>query len=579
MKFFKNIRLAQKVSLLSASFLVFLAVIGFAAIRQIDTVNSKIMELNDSRLAPIVELESIKSDIEYIRAQVNSIMDAEDDSSKRTIQDNIQARVVSSNRKLSGYKDNDEYKKVIDSYNDFLTAKDNFIKARGAGTVQEVPNGQPSSDSQIRKGAPTEIANMDTTREAVISALDTIINKHISDAKQTYEDSKTVYKNTLYALISLIVVCAAIIVLLSIVIIRSITLPVKSVTQKLEEISQSNGDLTQRIGYESKDEIGELSRNFDLFMDKLQIIIKEVSISAKTILSSGKELNQATGVTIQSLEQISSTITEIAAGTSDAAAVAKETNTSLSEAARFSKATSNASKNTADNSKKAKEIAEEGAEKISEVVSSITDIAASSMEVSSIINELDNSSKKIGDIIEIITGISAQTNLLALNAAIEAARAGEAGRGFSVVADEIRKLADESNSAAQEISNLVKENQLKSNSAVNSVSEVEKKVSVGVAKASEVGKSIENIIENIKDIVSKIEEIDIANEEQARSTKEIESAMSNIASTSSEIASGTENISASIEEQLSTMTEIEKTTGRLSEMAKKLDEITSGFRV
>lgn len=124
------------------------------------------------------------------------------------------------------------------------------------------------------------------------------------------------------------------------------------------------------------------------------------------------------------------------------------------------------------------------------------------------IKELDTSSKKIGDIIKIITGISAQTNLLALNAAIEAASAGEAGRGFSVVADEIRKLADESNAAASEISNLVKENQLKTLSAVNSVNEVEGKVSTGVNKASEVGESIDSIMENIKNIVIQIEQID-----------------------------------------------------------------------
>lgn len=115
----------------------------------------------------------------------------------------------------------------------------------------------------------------------------------------------------------------------------------------------------------------------------------------------------------------------------------------------------------------------------------------------------------------IISGISAQTNLLALNAAIEAARAGEAGRGFNVVADEIRKLADESNSAAKQISELIKDNQLKSESAVNSVSLVEEKVSLGVTKASEVGQIIQSIIENIQNISSQIEEIDKATEKHA----------------------------------------------------------------
>jgi len=195
------------------------------------------------------------------------------------------------------------------------------------------------------------------------------------------------------------------------------------------------------------------------------------------------------------------------------------------------------------------------------------------------INELEESSRKIGDIIQIITSISEQTNLLALNAAIEAARAGEAGRGFSVVADEIRKLADESNNAARQISELVKENQLKSASTVTSVNHVEEKVSLGVDIASEVGESIKNIIDNIKNIVNEIDQIDDANERQAQSTKEMEKAISNLAITSNEVAEGTENISTGIEEQLRTMTEIETTTEQLSEMAKRLRDVTSGFKV
>ncbi|MCM8712061.1 methyl-accepting chemotaxis protein [Clostridium sp. SYSU_GA19001] len=582
MNFFKNMKLAKKISILSLSFLIFLIVIGIASIKQLSSVNHMVMELNDTSLVPIVKLDSIKSDIEYIKAQSFNLRDAEDDASKQTIQDNVETRAASAAEKLKEYENNSEFKAVLEGFNSFIEAKDTFIEKNGVGTVSTEPQqGTPPADgTQGQAGGPPEdMQNFDSARDAVITALDEVISKYTANAKTTYEKSQYVYRTTLIAVIALIAFCAVITILLSIVIIKSIIVPVKSVTTKLKEISNSGGDLTQRIGYKSKDEIGELSSSFDLFVDKLHEIIKEVSISAETIAASSEQLNQATGVTTQSLEGISNTVVEIASATSDGAAVVEETTASLAEAAKFSEATAMATKNTTDNSRKAKAAAENGAAKISEVVSSITDIASSSKEVSVMIKDLDVSSKKIGDIIEIITSISEQTNLLALNAAIEAARAGEAGKGFNVVAEEIRKLADESNNAAREISELVKENQLKSVSAVNSVALVEEKVALGVNKASEVRESIQKIIENIKDIVNQIEQIDDANEKQARSANEIEKAISSVAVTSNQIAGSTENISASIEEQLSTMTEIEKTTESLSDMAKRLNEITSGFKL
>lgn len=578
MNFFKNIKLSFKIALMSLSFFVFLGIIGVSSIKQISNVNSMIMELNDDRLLPIVKLQSIKSDIEYIRSQSNQLFDSNhDDSIREIIEQNIETTAVSAMEKLSEYKDREEYKILMEKYNKFIEAKDEFFKNNGVvSNAAVIPDGITSAS---RAQVDAYIVNYDNARRDVISSFDDIINAQVADAKETYDVSKVVYKNTIIEICVLVLVCAIVTLLLSIVIIKSITNPIKTVTSRLKEISNSGGDLTQRIGYESKDEIGELSNGFDLFVDKLQGIIKEVAISAETIASSSLQLSSATSGTTQSLEEISSTIIHIASNTSQGAAVAQETNSTLVEIAKFSEATSSASRNTAINSKTAKEAAEDGREKISQVVSSITDIASSSKEVSSMIKELDESSKRIGDIIEIITSISEQTNLLALNAAIEAARAGEAGRGFNVVADEIRKLADESNNAAKEISSLVKENQLKSASTVNSVNLVEEKVSLGVDKASEVGKAIGNIIDNIEIIVSQIEQIDDANEKQAKSTKDMGEAMSNMASVSSEVAEGTENISSSIENQLRTMTEIENTTEQLSEMANKLKELTSGFRV
>lgn len=545
------------------------------------------MELNNERMIPIVSLENIKSDIEYIRSEGNLLMNASDDSSKKTIESNISTRQASVEKALKKYKNDSAFKTLLKDYTSFISAKDTFIKLTAQRSEQnnkqalnqiiQQPNN--TSNNGANGNGPTDITNFDTTKTALDADFTKIINTHVAAARQTYTSSESTYTKTIAALATLVILCAVLGAVLSIAIIKSIITPVKSVTNKLKEISQSNGDLTQRINYDSKDEIGQLSKNFDLFMEKLQSMVKEVAISAETISSSSIELDSAASANQESLESISKTVIEIASDSSDGAASTEEITASLSEAAKFSEKTSEASKNTTYNSKNAKEAAEDSALKISEIVTSISEIASSSKDVSLIINTLDSSSKKIGEIVKIITSISEQTNMLALNATIEAARAGEAGKGFNVVAGEIRKLADQTSNAAKEISHLVDENQLKSTSAVKSVNQVEEKVSLGVLKASEAKTGMQNIINNIQKIVTEIEQIENANLEQAQTSNEIQKAISSTAQTSTEIAGNTENMSASIQRQLHTMAEIKNTTEKLSTMAETLKNITCGFTV
>lgn len=577
MKFFRNMKIVHKMISLAVFFLLFLFAIGIVGISQLSIINSYVDEINNSRLTPILDLENAKGGIVTIGSLAHSAMESDSEDTLTSYKTSISIQKSKIDKILVKFKNDPNYKTLSTKYNAFITAETSFMSSvtvRTSSTSNDLAN----PPSQAAGGTFVKPSSFETEENSAITAFDNVINKHVASSKQTYNNSINVYNRTSIAFIGLVLICTILTIVLIIFMIRAIVSPVKDVTNKLKEISESGGDLTQRIGYNSHDEIGELSSKFDLFVDKLQGIIKEVTTTAELVEVSSSQLSQATKDTTKTLEGISSTVTEIASSTSDGAAITEETSASLAEIVSFSEATSQRSNNTLNNGKIAKKAAKEGAEKISEVVSVISEIADSSKDVAVMINELDDSSKKIQDIIEIITGISTQTNLLALNAAIEAARAGEAGKGFSVVADEIRKLADESNVAASQIAELVKENQLKTASVVTSVGEVEGKVSVGVNKASEVGKSIDSIIENVNGIVAQIEQISNDNEQQAQSTGGMEKAINGMAASSSEIAGGTENISASIQEQLSTMTEIEQTAFKLSEMAKKLSELTAGFK-
>lgn len=608
MKWFKNMKVVSKMGLLLVCVLALLIALGGVAIGRVANVNAKLIELNDKRLIPIVDLENIVSNIEYIRSQSNSLLNAgNDDSAKQPIQDDINKVAEETQSKVDGLKNNPEFKAAISAFDEFIQAKDDFLKQQGVGAVQAfgaapqeggVQGSSQSSGEQSGgqdgdggtgtavaggsgpgAGAPTEIANFDTARSTVINAFDKLIDGQVANAKATYDESKVVYRHTILLMGLLVLLSALATTALGLVITRAIIVPVRKVTGKLKDIASSGGDLTQRIGYDSRDEIGELSGSFDRFADKLQAIIGEVASAAETVAASSEQLNGNTAALSQSLKSIAGSVANIASGSADEAAVCEETTASLAEAAAFSDATSTASKQTANDGKTAQAAAEDGAKRMSEIAASISDIAVSSRHVSGIMAELERSSTHIGEFTKVISDIAEQTHLLALNAAIEAARAGESGRGFSVVADEIRKLADESATSAKRIAELVQENRQKSGSAVESVKLVDAKVADGVEKAAGVSANIQEITRSIGNIVRQIEEIEDANAKQAQSSGEITKAMHQLSLSSADIAEGTENMSAEIQQQLGMMDMMAGTTGELSAMAKRLRTLTAGFNV
>lgn len=228
---------------------------------------------------------------------------------------------------------------------------------------------------------------------------------------------------------------------------------------------------------------------------------------------------------------------------------------------------------------KAKISANAGEDAVVKAMNQMEIIEKKTSETSHIISELEEKSVKIGQILDTIQGISEQTNLLALNAAIESARAGEAGKGFSVVAEEIRKLAEQSQEATKEIAGIINDVQNKTNSAVAVMNENSKEVKTGADVVDVAGISFKEILQMIIEISSQIHEISDSITEVTVGTKESVDSVNNIKNISSNIANETQTISAAAEEQLASVEEIASSSKLLSQMSEELRRIIAKFKI
>ena len=571
MQWFSNLRLVKKITILSAIFTVFLIGIGLLALNALSHGNENFKSLNNDRLIPMYDLEEAKFQLISIEKELAEHLNASDIKVKELEEDikNCQSKITELIDKYSlTYLEKEEEEGLA-------VLNDSLVKYYDS--VKNVINIMNSNDVNKAK----ELIQNDTTAKYnnTIDAFNTLLNVQVEVAEELYTENESSYHKMIIIFIVILLVCIAQGAFITFRVAGAVSKPVITVTNKLKEISDNGGDLTKRIGINTRDEVGQLSQAFDSFMDKLQSMIKDVMSSAEVIASSSQQLTSATSENNIAMEQISVTVNGVANNTSENMAVVQQTTASLTEAALFSETTANASRKTSENSLKVKEAAGKSANQVADIVNAIDSIANSSKEVEAIIHDLGESSEKISEIVELITRISEQTNLLSLNAAIEAARAGESGKGFKVVADAIRKLADSTNKSAEAITLLVNDNHLKVERTVKSVEEVNEAVALGARRAAKVKTNMDKIIDNITEVVDQISDIDKAVAKQANITEEIAKGMNNIADNASDMTASTEEVSASVEEQVSTLEEIEATAYQLSQMAEQLNRLASGFKV
>lgn len=295
---------------------------------------------------------------------------------------------------------------------------------------------------------------------------------------------------------------------------RTVTGPIKAVVDTIRDIAQGEGDLTRRLPVLGKNEIGELSEWFNTFIGKLHGIINQVAGSSLQLASSSLELQQTTKQMTESIAQLSSQSTSLATAGEEMSATSGDIANNCHQAAT--------------NAGGATQKATEGVAVVGQSIAVMNSIAERVQNAASTVDALGVRSEQIGAIIGTIEDIADQTNLLALNAAIEAARAGEQGRGFAVVADEVRALAERTTRATKEIGEMIKAIQKETKDAVTSMEQSVSQVEQGTSHASDSGRSLQEILDIINNVTEQISQIATAAEEQTATTREISSNVMNL---------------------------------------------------
>ena len=305
---------------------------------------------------------------------------------------------------------------------------------------------------------------------------------------------------------------------------RSITNPINVAVNAMNDIAEGDGDLTQRLNEDGKNEIAQMGMAFNHFAEKVRQMVTQVSGSTTQLAAAAEEMSMITGETNQGVQKQQSETEMVATAMNEMTAT-------VQEVARHATEASDAAQ-SADNE------AQDGKTVVQQTVSTINALANEIESATSVIKQLETDSDNIGSVLDVIRGIAEQTNLLALNAAIEAARAGEQGRGFAVVADEVRTLASRTQESTQEIQTMIESLQHGSRNAVKAMESSQAQSQQSVEQATNARGSLDAITEAVTTISTMNIQIANAAKEQSSVSEEINQNVVNISQVVEQTAEG-----------------------------------------
>ncbi|MCA1032721.1 methyl-accepting chemotaxis protein [Bacillus timonensis] len=547
--------------------LLLLAALAGMSIVQIGVVDSTYSNLIDDRVEKVVIVKDVKLEVQK--------------------QSDTVARYL-----LTGETSYlDEYKKSIDSYNSLMTTLESSLNQEEAKEIfkhlsllgdkfVDLANNQIDLKKQGKEAEYLAMIRASTvgTGQAYIDKADELVAFE-EDLLQQASKETTQKVESVKAIILIISIAAFVLgMIVAYIISRQISKPVVLASQAIERIAQ--GDLTvEEIHVKNRDEIGTLLHSLNRMVKDLREVIQNVYDSSNQVAASSEELMASAEQSTKSSEFLAQLAQESAEGADIQLRSVNEVAVSIQETAAGLNEIGKSSEEMSDSSETAIFAVKKGSDSISKVVNQMNHINTSVNETEQVIQTLGQKSQEIENILSMIKDIADQTNLLALNAAIEAARAGEHGRGFAVVADEVRKLAEESKTSVETITSIIGEIQSETDNAIKSMKSGSNMVHLGLQYTSETETSFSEINQSIVDVTAKVQEVAASIEEMTAVSTQISSSSEKVKEIAEKQSLTSQDSAAQTEEQLATMEEVTSSAQNLAVLAEQLQMAVSRFKI